>query len=115
MLHKMLSKSPTMGMKPPQMTIQTIKVLGAFASHPEGGLSGAGIARVTGLQSGTLYPILSRLEQASWLESEREDGDPSELGRPRRRLYRITALGARSAEAAFGEVTAVIGSLEWVS
>jgi DNA-binding PadR family transcriptional regulator len=95
------------------MTIQTIKVLGAFGSHPEEGLSGAGIARATGLQSGTLYPILSRLEQAGWLESEWEDGDPSSLGRPRRRLYRITAFGARSAQAALGEVTAMIGSLQW--
>ena len=41
------------------------------------------------------YPILFRLERAGWLESRWEDGDPKALGRPRRRLYQVTALGAR--------------------
>jgi PadR family transcriptional regulator, regulatory protein PadR len=103
-----------MGRRSPQLTIQTIKVLGAFSSQPEAGLSGAEIGRATGLLSGTLYPILMRLEQAGWLESKWEEDEPHKLGRPRRRLYRITGLGVKSVRAACGEVTAAIGGLSWV-
>src|SRR6266516_5730833 len=51
----------------------------------------------TGLPSGTLYPILARLEGAGWLESHREDIDPADAHRPARRFYRITAEGERVA------------------
>ena len=87
-----------MGIKPPRLTIQTLKVLAAFSSATEDGLSGAEIAKLTGLLSGTLYPILLRLEQAGWLKSQWEQGDPQVLGRPRRRLYRMTGLGERALE-----------------
>lgn len=103
-----------MGKKSPQMTLQTIKVLGVFSSWPEDGLSGAEIARVTDLRSGTLYPILLRLEQAGWLKSKWEEGDPKELGRPRRRLYWVTGLGVKKVKATCGEVTAAIGGLSWI-
>jgi PadR family transcriptional regulator PadR len=82
-------------------------------SNPKVEISGAGIARITQLPSGTLYPILMRLEQANWVQSVWEDGDPHELGRPRRRLYSITAFGSKSARAAFKEVTLAIGRPAW--
>jgi PadR family transcriptional regulator, regulatory protein PadR len=97
----------------PKLTIQTIKVLGALASCPRAEVSGAEIGRVTKLPSGSLYPILSRLEQAKWLESHWEDGDPSTLGRPRRRFYKLTAMGSKSARKAFSDVKAAIGGLAW--
>lgn len=96
-----------------KITTQTLKVLGALVSCPHDEVSGAEIARVAKLASGTLYPILLRLEQARWLESRWEVGDPHTLGRPRRRLYRVTALGARNARAAFREVESTIGGLAW--
>ena len=89
-----------MGGKDPQITIQTLKVLATFASPRADKLSGAEIARETKLLTGTLYPILARLEDAGWLRSEWETGDPSELGRPRRRLYQITGLGVRKSNVA---------------
>ena len=57
---------------------------------------GYAISRSTGMNSGTLYPILARLSEAKWLESRWQ---PSEDGRPPRRLHRLTALGAREAKA----------------
>lgn len=43
---------------------------------------------------GTLYKALGRMETAGLLESEWEDPDVAvEEGRPRRRLYRVTASG----------------------
>jgi len=102
-----------MGKEIPRMTTQTLRVLGAFTTSELGELSGAEIAKRTGLQSGTLYPILARLEQAEWLESKWEAGDPSELGRPRRRLYTLTGFGAKSARAAYREVSEMIGGPAW--
>jgi PadR family transcriptional regulator len=66
--------------------------------------SGAQIAQVTKLASGTLYPILLRLDRAKWVESHWESENPRELGRPRRRFYRITGLGAKKTRAAFHEM-----------
>lgn len=44
---------------------------------------------------GTLYKALGRMETAGLLESRWEDPDlASAEGRPRRRLYSVTALGA---------------------
>lgn len=44
---------------------------------------------------GTLYKALDRLETAGLLESSWEDPDHAVAeGRPRRRLYRVTAAGA---------------------
>lgn len=43
---------------------------------------------------GTLYKALSRMETAGWLTSTWEDADEATAeGRPRRRLYSITADG----------------------
>jgi len=58
-------------------------------------LSGAELAELSKLSSGTLYPILHRLEGAGWLDSRWEKGNPAILNRPRRRYYRITAEGAK--------------------
>jgi PadR family transcriptional regulator, regulatory protein PadR len=95
-----------------RVTTQTLYALGALASANHE-ISGAEIARLTKLPSGTLYPILTRLEHHGWIESEWEVGDPHKLGRPRRRLYQITALGARSARKQFKEIQAAIGRLAW--
>jgi PadR family transcriptional regulator PadR len=98
-----------------QVTTQVLKVLSTFLSDPKAELSGAEISKRTGLKSGTLYPILMRLEGAKWLESEWEEGDPKVLGRPRRRFYSITALGARSAKAELKEFRIALGRPVWTS
>ena len=97
----------------PRITGPTLKVLGALLlGHDE--LSGADISRATKLASGTLYPILFRLERAGWLESRWEDNDPKALGRPRRRLYRVTELGAQSARAALKDIVEpAFGRVAW--
>jgi DNA-binding MarR family transcriptional regulator len=88
-----------------RMSLQTLKVLEAFLEHPTAELSGADVHKRSGIASGTLYPILLRLESAGWFVSRWEDIDPSSAGRPRRRLYRLTRNGlARASEvfASFG-------------
>lgn len=98
----------------PRLTSQTLKVLSVLMSPTKDGLSGAEIGRMTDLASGTLYPILLRLETAKWLESQWEDGNPSDLGRPRRRFYRITGIGFRRAKAAFRELITPLKEFAWL-
>jgi PadR family transcriptional regulator, regulatory protein PadR len=60
--------------KQPRLSSQTRKVLATLMSCPGDELSGAEIG--TKLASGTLYPILFRLEGAGWLQSRWEVEDP---------------------------------------
>jgi DNA-binding MarR family transcriptional regulator len=84
-----------------RMSLQTLKVLEAFLENPTEALSGADVRQRCGIASGTLYPILLRLEAAGWFVSRWESIDPSSAGRPRRRLYRLTATGLRRAGEVF--------------
>ena len=92
---------------------QTLKVLGTLLNNRPDALAGADFGRATRLQSGTLYPILLRLEQAGWVETYWESETPQELGRPRRRSYQLTAVGARTAKEGFRDFASTIGELAW--
>ena len=80
-----------------RMTTAMVKLASAFLAEPEADRYGLDLMKDTGLASGTLYPMLARLEQAGWVHSAWEDIDPVAEGRPRRRYYRLTAEGVRSA------------------
>jgi PadR family transcriptional regulator PadR len=88
----------------PRLTHQSHVVLSVFLDDPAAELAGADLLDITGLFSGTLYPILMRFEQAGWLRSHWEKIDPSREGRPRRRLYRITPAGKARATALRAEI-----------
>lgn len=82
-----------------RVTEPTVEVLRTLlSSHaPVWGLR---IAKETGRPTGTVYPILARLEALGWVQGEWEDA-PERSG-PRRRLYRLTdgavALAAEAIE-----------------
>lgn len=84
----------------PKMTIPTQLVLRAMLEHPTRELYGSGIASTTRLSSGTVHPILVRLEQLGWAKSRWEDADPAVVGRPRRRYYQLTPAGTTQARRA---------------
>jgi DNA-binding PadR family transcriptional regulator len=84
-----------------RMSLQTMRVLEIFLEDPTQQLSGAEVHQRCGIASGTLYPILLRLESAGWFVSQWESIDPSRVGRPRRRLYRLTSTGLRTASEVF--------------
>jgi DNA-binding PadR family transcriptional regulator len=86
------------------MTLQTIAVLQAMLGAPTDAHYGLQLAGKTHLPTGTIYPILARLERAGWVSSHWEARDPSELERPRRRLYMLTGSGAQAARAALADV-----------
>ena len=89
-----------MGAAGPRMTIPTQLVLRAMLEDPTRELYGLEIGVAAGLPSGTVHPILARLEGLSWLESRWEQIDASVEGRPARRYYRLTAAGVESARSA---------------
>jgi PadR family transcriptional regulator PadR len=84
----------------PRMTIPTQLVLAALLGEPERELYGVEIGERATLRSGTVHPILARLEGVGWLTSRWEDIDPQAEGRPPRRYYRLTAEGSLAARAA---------------
>jgi PadR family transcriptional regulator PadR len=63
------------------------------------------------MTSGTLYPALRRLENDGIVESRWEEIDPSEVGRPRRRFYRLTGLGEGVANRARTEQIERLGGI----
>ncbi|MEU9515710.1 PadR family transcriptional regulator [Micromonospora sp. NPDC048169] len=91
-----------------RLTIPVVKVLSALLSEPEGPRYGLDLMRLTGLPSGTLYPVLHRLQAAGWLAADWEDVDPVAAGRPARRYYRLTGEGVRSARLALAELRALV-------
>jgi DNA-binding PadR family transcriptional regulator len=80
------------------MTAATLDVLEVLLG-PDDELYGLKIAKATGRPTGSIYPILARLEQRGWVESEWEPGDPESRG-PRRRFYRLSPEGLAGARAA---------------
>lgn len=92
-------------MATPRLSFQALKVARMFVESPGAAFSGAELGKACEVGSGTLYPLLNRLEGAGWLKGKWETKLPAELGRPRMKLYRATPTGIKSIEAA----------LEWVS
>ncbi|WP_250002562.1 PadR family transcriptional regulator [Actinoplanes sp. M2I2] len=81
----------------PRITASVLKVLAGLLAEPGAQRYGLELMQVTGLPSGTLYPILARLERTGWVESRWEQIDPAAEGRPSRRYYVLTADGAVAA------------------
>ena len=84
-----------------RFSAQTLSVLAALCAEPAGWRHGYGIAKDTGLKSGSLYPILIRLAERGLVEARWEEEQPA--GRPRRHLYRLTPGGLAQAKAALAE------------
>jgi DNA-binding PadR family transcriptional regulator len=82
------------------MTIPTQLVLEALLDDPTQERYGLEIGETAGLRSGTVHPILARLEGYGWLASRWEEIDPAVEGRPPRRYYALTADGVQAAGAA---------------
>ena len=85
-------------MSPIRLTHATALILQAVATGRRHGFQ---IMEVSGLPSGTVYPVLRRLEREKAVESEWESEEGArEAGRRRRRVYHLTELGQVWAERA---------------
>lgn len=92
---------------PGTVTIPVARVLSALLDDPQADHYGLDLMTRAQLPSGTLYPILRRLERAGVIVGRWEDGDAGALGRPRRRYYSLTAEGAAHARLQLAQLDAV--------
>ncbi len=92
------------------MTWLTLKVLGVLLDDPASDHYGLDLAKRAGTKISSVYPILLRLEQAGWLTSHEEQINPTEAGRPRRRLYRLTETGAQASRQAILDAQRALAS-----
>ncbi|SDH46884.1 Sigma-70, region 4 [Sinosporangium album] len=75
-----------------RLTNATLDVLDVFASAAGEPVYGLQIATLTKRPTGTVYPLLTRLEKVGWLEGTWESAGHRGKG-PRRRYYRLTSQG----------------------
>jgi DNA-binding MarR family transcriptional regulator len=88
----------------PQITANVLRLFSLMTAEPLSWWWGVKLSEELDLRSGTIYPLLARLEGAEWLESRWEEVDPVEEGRPRRRLYRLTGQGEVIAAGSLAEI-----------
>ena len=77
-----------------RVTAPTVDVL-SILLESQGPVFGLEIMKRSGRPSGTIYPILERLERQGWIASEWEEHTDTQLRR--RRVYTFTAEGAVAA------------------
>ena len=77
------------------MTAPLERVLGAFLADPAAPRYGYDLMKAARLQSGTLYPLLARLEHQKLVASAWET--PQQEGQRPRKYYRLTGEGIRIA------------------
>jgi DNA-binding PadR family transcriptional regulator len=87
----------------PRLTLNVLRILRVLLENPTVARHGLEIGLAAGLRGGSLYPVLSKLEDAKLVTSTWEDVDPSEVGRPRRRLYQLNPDGIVYARQALAE------------
>jgi len=79
-------------------SLHTLLLLEALSKRPRAWQYGYELSQITGLQSGTLYPILMRLCDRGLLESQWKAA--VQPGRPPRHVYRLTTAGTAFARRA---------------
>lgn len=87
----------------PQITRHVLRLFALMTTDTSAWWWGVKLSERLRLRSGTIYPLLARLEKTGWLESVWDDINPSQVGQPRRRLYRLTGQGERIAKEALAE------------
>jgi DNA-binding PadR family transcriptional regulator len=86
------------------MTKPLERVLGAFLADPAAPRYGYDLMKAARLQSGTLYPLLARLERENLVASAWET--PQQEGQRPRKYYRLTGEGIRIARLELAQASA---------
>jgi DNA-binding PadR family transcriptional regulator len=87
-------------MNTPRISPETLRVLQSFLARATDWRYGYELSRETGLKSGTLYPILMRLEKCGLLEAR---WVTTQEGVPPRHTYRLTPNGLELARTQLAE------------
>jgi PadR family transcriptional regulator len=90
-----------------RLSFSSFSVLYALAN---GHRYGFDIMEATGLASGTVYPVLSRLKRDGLVDSSWEDESlAAEEGRPARRYYGLTHVGMEALHGAVSMLKGIAG------
>lgn len=92
----------------PRMSLATAQVLSEMLKRPADEFYGMELIKATGIPSGSLYPIMMRLEDHGWVTSHWED---LEEGKRKRKFYRFTPLGERRATEEVNAISSRIGGI----
>ena len=76
-----------------KLSPQTLAVLKYMLDNPKNDVFGLELIDALGQPAGTIYPILTRLEEIGWIEGEWESMERKDKGRRRRRYYLLTKEG----------------------
>jgi PadR family transcriptional regulator len=87
------------------ITPKMAMVLKVFLEDLDQPRYGFELMKLTGMASGSLYPMLARLEAAGWLTRGKEDIDPHTAGRPPRTNYTITGAAVSAARVQLAELS----------
>jgi PadR family transcriptional regulator PadR len=82
---------------PVKLTGPLERVLRVFLADPAGRYHGYDLMKAARLSSGTLYPMLGRLEREGLLTAAWEPRTDDPSGRPPRKYYQLTGEGSRVA------------------
>ena len=91
------------------------RVLRVLLAEPAAAHYGYDLMKAARLASGTLYPMLARLQQEGLVDSEWEDRSQDAGGRPPRKYYRLTAEGVRVARLELAHASAAPNSTRRVA
>lgn len=95
-------------------TENVVAIFNTMLEQPRKRWYGLELAKQAEIGSATIYAALTRLERAGLLEVTWENANPSEVGRPRRRLYKLTGEGARIGQKVLAEYKPrVVPSRAW--
>jgi DNA-binding PadR family transcriptional regulator len=91
------------------MTASLERVLRAFLEDPTASRYGYDLMKATGLQSGTLYPLLARLKDDGLVDSRWEP--PGENGQRPRVYYQLTPEGVSRARLELAQLSLSRGDM----
>ncbi len=94
---------------PVKLTGPLERVLRAFLADASARHYGYDLMKAAGLASGTLYPMLARLEDQGLVTSQWEPQREDSGGRPPRKYYQLTGEGARVARLELAQASAASG------
>ena len=90
-----------------KLTAPLERVLRVMTTDPAAPHYGYDLMKAAKLPSGTLYPMLARLQQEGLVDSEWEAQRPDAGGRPPRKYYRLTGEGLRVARLELAQASRV--------
>ena len=92
-----LYRGQTKGMR---LSHSSLKIVQTFVDAPGEAFCGSELIDRAGVSPGVVYPFLVRWEEEGLLSARWEQQDASDLGRPRKRFYKLTAKGKATAREA---------------